>query len=1288
MPTTAFTAVKWNIFTVPARVTSLTVTLDGAGSGARPGGRVTGKLAVYPGQRLYCVVGGAGKANAGATAGAATFGAGAAGGTGRGKDGGDSGGGYSCIRIGSTSGTIKAFAGGAGGDSGDGGIGGSGGGTTGGSGKKAGTGDLTGVSTGGTQVQGGNGGTSPAGAAYNGFNAPDTTAAAAGKGGTAATTVVSHGGGGGGGGYKGGGGGQASAVGYAPGGGGAGGSSYTGGLTGAANTQGGGGTGNGGVTITWVTPPPGNIPPVVPTAVKVNNVDATSGMLTKATTKVRITATIFDPDKQKVRLLVRYSTKSTFSPKTDKFSGWTTWAATGRAVNVDLTGLSQNTHYYVRLYAQDSKGMYSTGYNSIDFWTNKAPLPPTDQRINGLSEGMTLPVLSSGTFGWTHNDEDYADYQSGFQIQYRTSATSAKPAGAWTTITQYPGTLTNLAPKVAGPPSSSHNEWVFNPGTFKGNTFYEWQVRTRDGQGLWGTFSTLFTFYSSSTTTPPILVSPANNAVVDVHQESTFRWRFVDPEVGDTQARADIRYRVIGATKEVTSGVPTTPGDWVVPPTGQPKVVRTLTKLTHGTGSQDFCISTDGTWFLSHNNNPPQEYPVEDNMIRRLNANGTVRDSMIVKEIGHGMPVRAEVVSGTTYITLAYYKRPAPSYFQKFVRLPYVPGKTYTLAEAETFPTTQWPGTAYPPVPPPTNPYPLQGFNYDGDTVFRLYDDLNADPTNQNYLQHGISRIDVIKANVLAGSLYYPSAGYNTNGTVVNGRRESEGLQIVTVAGKKYLYWGVVTGNTEANRAYVIYSIPLPVVSETTGEVEVGAQEGEGGEDYTTGADQFLVVPPDRFVGEYTYEWQVRTYDRVGGLPSDWSTPFRFMAIFTPGKESGALPVGAAVRPQGSLGCGEYRVFAYEQGGQRRLGEITPITKMTFTRVRDDISGCTVFSNGYSSDCGELYAGMRSWMHEIVVYRDGVRVWEGPITRMAYKADEFEVEAKDVMAYVYRRIMRAGYNDSYRLVQKGTAGKPDTYLGLLSVVTRANLLVTQALAPYDPNVLPYLTTLNYPDDARESRIVADWSRSCWEEIDDLAATAGLDYTTVGRRIILWDTHRPIGRLPEMRDGDFSDSPIVTEYGMQLATFFAVTNGSGVVGWTSEQKGMLPYGPVEQLASSYSDSDTGSGEVMTPAAKAAAEAALIDQAKRNIAGRWPAPLIVRIPDNTTLSPKANVGFQQLIPGVWLPLRSVNTPRKVAQWQKLDSVSVEVDDSGEKVHVVLSPAPNGGNDPDSDMAAEAE
>ena len=105
---------------------------------------------------------------------------------------------------------------------------------------------------------------------------------------------------------------------------------------------------------------------------------------------------------------------------------------------------------------------------------------------------MSLPTLSSATFGWTHNDEDVADYQSAFTIQYRKSATSTSAAGAWTVVTKEVGQ--NLPPVVKGPPSSSHNEWMFDPGTFKGNTFYEWQVRTRDGQKLWGAWSALFGF--------------------------------------------------------------------------------------------------------------------------------------------------------------------------------------------------------------------------------------------------------------------------------------------------------------------------------------------------------------------------------------------------------------------------------------------------------------------------------------------------------------------------------------------------------------------------------------------------------------------------------------------------------------------------------------------------------------------------------------------------------------------------------------------------------------------------
>ena len=99
-----------------------------------------------------------------------------------------------------------------------------------------------------------------------------------------------------------------------------------------------------------------------------------------------------------------------------------------------------------------------------------------------------------------------------------------------------------------------------------------------------------------------------------------------------------------------------------------------------------------------------------------------------------------------------------------------------------------------------------------------------------------------------------------------------------------------------------------------------------------------------------------------------------------------------------------------------------------------------------------------------------------------------------------------------------------------------------------------------------------------------------------------------------------------------------------------------------------------------------------QARRNIAGRWtaygPAPRVVRIPDNSTLVPNLPIGINQLVPGVWIPLRCDDGIQQLAQWQKLDSVTVVEDKDGEKVSVVMSPAPNDGQDPDADAAAEDE
>ena len=77
------------------------------------------------------------------------------------------------------------------------------------------------------------------------------------------------------------------------------------------------------------------------------------------------------------------------------------------------------------------------------------------------------------------------------------------------------------------------------------------------------------------------------------------------------------------------------------------------------------------------------------------------------------------------------------------------------------------------------------------------------------------------------------------------------------------------------------------------------------------------------------------------------------------------------------------------------------------------------------------------------------------------------------------------------------------------------------------------------------------------------------------------------------------------------------------------------------------------------------------AERSISDRFPPPVVVRVPDNTTLNPDAVVSIQQLVPGVVLPLRSTGTLRTVVASQKLDSVSVSEEDGKETITLVMSP-----------------
>lgn len=355
--------------------------------------------------------------------------------------------------------------------------------------------------------------------------------------------------------------------------------------------------------------------------------------------------------------------------------------------------------------------------------------------------------------------------------------------------------------------------------------------------------------------------------------------------------------------------------------------------------------------------------------------------------------------------------------------------------------------------------------------------------------------------------------------------------------------------------------------------------------------------------------------------------------------------------------CETHTVYIYDRGGKRRVGILTPLTYVKWGRIIDDISSALVRTVAPSWECAKMLSDVMPGRHELVIFRGKERVWEGPITRLAYHADYVEIEARDVMHYLYRTVLRNAYDNSYPNIV--------TVIDRCLDMMETELARKEALNP-PVNVLEHVTAIISANDARTSRNTIPYEATLFEDIDSLAQYAGMDYTVVGRRIILVDTHTVFAKTQIVTEADFIGDLVVTLYGMDLAT------EAWVLGQDPQDGGPTPvghygandpyYGEWEVLDTPYNE---GGEDSVT-------QGALDSQAQRNVAGKNPTPLMVRIPDNSTLNPAGVLKISDLVPGVRVPLRATLTARKITQMQKLRSMDCTEQEGGETITVTLAPA----------------
>lgn len=375
-----------------------------------------------------------------------------------------------------------------------------------------------------------------------------------------------------------------------------------------------------------------------------------------------------------------------------------------------------------------------------------------------------------------------------------------------------------------------------------------------------------------------------------------------------------------------------------------------------------------------------------------------------------------------------------------------------------------------------------------------------------------------------------------------------------------------------------------------------------------------------------------------------------------------------------------HRAFIYDRGGMTRVAQVVDLSQIRWERDRDGVSEASLVVAGAACSAQRpLLAKIASKRHELVIFRGDDRVWEGPIFRIGDDLDRFTISAKDVGAYLFgtalsREWDNSGSNATEMTTRLGeiiswelTHDRTGRGLGGEAIPIPA----WESLTP-PANILPYLTIHHWPNEARTAAKTGPFEMTVGELLSGAARQSGIDYTTVGRAIHIWDTSRSLGQTRTLTEKDFYGPIIVTEYGADHTQIAYSVGQGGVYGEAVNPDNLDFYGPWSTVYTPYNEEGT----------EGPTQAELNSQAARNTSGRSPVPVEVRVPDNSTIRLGPGLGIQDLVPGVQMPLLATLNARSRNQLQKLDHVTVTETADGETIQVIMTPATR----PDSDEIEE--
>ncbi len=343
----------------------------------------------------------------------------------------------------------------------------------------------------------------------------------------------------------------------------------------------------------------------------------------------------------------------------------------------------------------------------------------------------------------------------------------------------------------------------------------------------------------------------------------------------------------------------------------------------------------------------------------------------------------------------------------------------------------------------------------------------------------------------------------------------------------------------------------------------------------------------------------------------------------------------------GQIGCVDsYDVLVMSKEGIT-LGTLEA-TAVTFGRKIDDVSEATITVAIAGDGCCDILGQIRTWHHEIQIFRQGVYVWGGPIVTLTIGRQSATIVARDLLALLNERIV---HDPICFATACGTAAADLTTIG--------EAIINNALEVDGHNYqLQAVLTGSFGERLYQP------GENAYTALQE-ALKLGLDCTVLGRKIILGAANggAPFGRTATLTCDDFLGDIEVQEDGLSGATR-AIAMGTGFVGIAvapgADINGVHPYyGLLEYVDSNHPEIQN----------QADADAA----AMKILAGRFPPPVTIIVPGGSALSPTAPVDINDLVPGAFTTIIADCLCRPVSAVMVLTDLSVTWGPEGESVQV---------------------